>query len=217
MRIALVGATGLVGSKVLAEAVERGHGVVAIARNASKVPVSESVTAVSADAEAGIEPGVFEGLDVVVTTFNPGWGVEDLYQRTLNGQLAIERGVVAAGVQRLFVVGGAGSLLAPDGSQLVDGPAFPDAFRPGASAVRDYLTHLRTEAPTGVTWTFLSPAVEFGNPQVAGRTGQYRVGGDTPVFDAEGRSRISAEDLAVAIVDELEQGAHPNQRFTVGY
>lgn len=217
MRIVLIGATGLVGARILDEAVDRGHRVTAIVRDASKVPTVEGVTAIGIDVATELGSGLLAGADAVVSAFNPGWADPELYRRTAEGLAAIERAVVESGVGRYLVVGGAGSLLLPGGGQLVDGPEFPEAFKPGAQAQRDYLARLRDAAPADLDWVYLSPAIEFGDPSVAGRTGRYRLGGDEPVLDAEGRSRISAEDLAVAVLDELEAQRHHRERFTVGY
>lgn len=117
-------------------------------------------------------------------------------------------------MKRLIVIGGAGSLYI-DGKQLVDGPDFPAAFKPGAGAARDYLNILRGNKT--LDWTFFSPAIEMNHETSRVRTGKYRTGLENPVFDASGRSIISAEDVAVALVDELEQNQHIRQRFTAAY
>ncbi len=212
MKIAIIGATGFVGSALVKEAAARGHAVTAIARNTDKVPSLSGVRARSVDvADGSALQQVLSGHDVIVSAFNPGWGDPDIYDKHRKGSAAIARAAKLAGV-RLIEVGGAGSLHAPDGSQFVDSPQFPAEYRDGARAARDALDDRRQE--TGLDWTFLSPPFEL----VPGpRTGKYRTGGDHPVADEAGRSTISVDDLSVALLDEAEQPAHRGQRFTVAY
>ncbi len=151
----------------------------------------------------------------MLSAYNAGWNNPNLYHDFLAGSGAIQSAVKKAGVRRLLVVGGAGSLEVAPGVQLVDTPGFPAAYKPGASAARDYLDLLRQE--TGLDWTYLSPAILM-HPGTSGtRTGQYRIGRDLPVFNAQGESRIGVEDLAVALLDEAERNQFIRQRFTVGY
>jgi uncharacterized protein len=126
---------------------------------------------------------------------------------------ALIAGLPRAGVTRLIIVGGAGSLLLPDGKQQVDEPDFPAIWKPGALAQRDALEVYRAEAGA-LDWTYISPASVMMPGE---RTGKYRVGGDHVLTDATGQSRISNEDYAVAVVDELERPAHVRQRMTVAY
>jgi putative NADH-flavin reductase len=125
---------------------------------------------------------------------------------------ALITAVKQAGVGRLLVVGGAGSLEAAPGQALADTPDFPDAYKPEAAAGQAFLDVLRSEQD--LDWTFLSPSAEFA-PGV--RTGKFRLGGDQLLVDAQGKSGISMEDFAIALVDELETPQHSRQRFTVGY
>lgn len=210
MKITIIGATGFVGSALLAEALSRGHEVTAIVRNGSRVPAGPTVREVDASDAAALEPAL-KGQDVVISAFNGGWGDPDIYTKHRKGSTAIATAAAKAGT-RLIVVGGAGSLYAPDGSQFVDSDAFPAEWRDGARAARDHLAELK--AGSGLDWTFVSPPFELVPGE---RTGKYRVGGDTPVFDEAGASRISVADLAVAILDEAERPTHRGQRFTVGY
>ncbi|MDH4985283.1 NAD(P)H-binding protein [Aminobacter anthyllidis] len=211
MKIALIGASGFVGTTVLKEAAARGHKVTAIVRSPEKVEQIDGVTAVKADAsDAEALKAAISGSDVIVSAFNGGWGDPEIYSKHLAGSKAIVAAAKAAG-KRVIVVGGAGSLEI-DGKQLVDGPHFPDAYKDGARAARDALAALRTE--TGVEWSFVSPAIMMAPGE---RTGKFRIGGDQPVFDAKGESHISVEDLAVAIVDEAETPKHTGKRFTLGY
>jgi putative NADH-flavin reductase len=133
----------------------------------------------------------------------------------MEGAPRIQEAVKKAGVKRLIVIGGAGSLEIAPGKQLVDQPDFPAEFRDGAAAARDFLDILKKEED--LDWTLLSPAI-FMNPSTSGkRRGRYRTALNQPVFDKDGKSAISVEDLAVAIVDELEKPQHIRERFTAGY
>lgn len=212
MKIAIVGATGFVGSAVLQEASTRGHTVTAIVRDTAKVPAASGVSAKSVDVmDAAALKSAFAGQDVVISAYNPGWGDPAIYDKHRQGSAAIAGAAKAAGV-RLIEVGGAGSLYGPDGKQFVDSPNFPAEYRDGARAARDALEDLKKQ--TGLDWTFLSPPFEL----VPGpRTGKYRQGDDHPVMDGTGRSTISVADLAVALLDEAEKPAHRGRRFTVAY
>jgi putative NADH-flavin reductase len=203
MNIALIGATGNVGSRILEEALLRGHNVIAIARDASKVAARTGVTARAADVKDGAAlAAALQGADVVVSSgrfanFTAGDLLPALRQ---------------AGVKRLAVVGGAGSLEIAPGKALVDSPDFPAEYKPEASAGRDFLNALRNEKE--IDWTFLSPSALF----IAGeRTSLYRLGRDELLTAADGKSWISYEDYAIALLDELEQPKHARARFTVGY
>lgn len=215
MNITLIGATGLVGSAVLEELVTRHHAVTAITRHADKVPAGEGVTAVSLDVrDTDALADVLKGHDAVISAYNPGWTNPDYRKDFYDSTDSILAAAKKAGVTRVLVVGGAGSLWM-NGAQLVDGPQFPEMFRGAAGAVRDYLEKMKKESD--LDWVFLSPAIEFGPTGPAERTGSYRTGLDEPVFDGENRSRISAADMAIAIVDEIETPKHHRQRFTVAY
>jgi putative NADH-flavin reductase len=214
MKIAIIGATGFVGSALVTEALQRGHEVTAIARNTDKVPTGNAkLTAVKADAtDSGNLAKVVAGHDAVVSAFNAGWENPNLYQDFIKGSEDIQQAVKSSGVKRLLVVGGAGSLEIAPGVQLVDTPEFPAQWKSGATAARDYLNELKKE--TELDWTFLSPAI-FLHP--GERTGVFRLGTDQPVFDANGKSEITVTDMAVAIVDELEKKQFIKKRFTLGY
>jgi len=212
MKIALIGASGFVGAAVLKEAASRGHTVTALVRNPGKVEQLAGVTAKQVDVtDSKALAQALAGQDVVISAFNGGWGDPDIYRKHLEGSKAIADAAKAAKV-RVIVVGGAGSLQAPDGSQFVDSPDFPAAYKDGARAARDALKALRNE--TGLEWSFLSPAFVLAPGE---RTGKFRYGGDQPVFDAKNESKISVQDLAVALVDEAETPKHTGKRFTVGY
>ena len=220
MQVALVGATGFVGAALLQELLQRGHKVVALVRDPAKLAAHPQLRVVQADVmDAKAVEAAVRGSDAVLSAYNAGWANPQIYEDFMRGSRAIVQGVKAAGVQRYLVVGGAGSLYAAPGVQIVDTPEFPAAIKPGATAARDMLTELQQE--TALDWTLLSPAVGFhagSAAQKQGRTGQYRTGADTPLMQADGQpGDISVQDLAVALVDALEQRLHLRQRFTVAY
>ncbi|ANH81267.1 histidine kinase [Niabella ginsenosidivorans] len=215
MKIVLIGATGFVGNAILKEALQRGQQVTALARDTSKIRISDpNLTVKDQDVADVALATVIKGNDAVISAFNAGWGNPNLYEDFLTGSKEIEKAVEASGVKRLIVIGGAGSLEV-NGHQLVDSDGFPEQFRAGASAARDYLNILKENQL--LDWTFFSPAIEMGPHVQTGRTGKYRLGTDSPVFDNNGKSVLSVEDLAVVILDEAENGQHIRQRFTAGY
>lgn len=201
--IAIIGATGRAGSQLLEEALRRGHSVTAIARHASKLGQRAGVRTVDVDVSdaAALEQAV-AGHEVVLSA---------AHFATIEAA-AILGPVKRAGVKRLLVVGGAGSLLLPDGSRVIDSPGFPAEYKAEASAGAAYLEALRQEST--LDWSFLSPSAEF----VEGpRTGGFRLGQEHLLVSAEGRSWITFADFAIAMLDEVEKPAHSRQRFTVGY
>ncbi|HEX6748855.1 MAG TPA: NAD(P)-dependent oxidoreductase [Longimicrobium sp.] len=212
MKIAIFGAGGMIGQRVVREVLSRGHQVTAVARDPSRLSAPEGVAAVRGDAtDAASVAGAVRGHDAVISSVGPSATTgTDVYVGSARALIA---GLRQAGVKRLLVVGGAGSLEVAPGVQLVDTPGFPAAWKPAALATRDALGVFRSEAD-GLDWTYLSPAalIEPGE-----RTGRYRTGGDQLLTDAEGHSRISAEDFAIALVDELEQGKNVGRRMTAAY
>ena len=207
MKIALIGATGNVGSKILAEAVQRGHHVTAIVTDPAKLAARENLAVTAADAtDADALARAVAGHDSVIGAFNPSRDPDG------SGTRAIVAGVKRARVKRLLVVGGAGSLLLPSGERVIDQPDFPAAWKGGALLTAAFLDHLREERE--VDWVFLSPAAMLAPGE---RTGAYRVGKDHLLTDAGGESRISQEDYAVAMLDEVERPQHHRERFTVAY
>lgn len=215
MKVAVIGSTGYVGAHLVKELVDRNYDVVALARHTESIPSNDNITKVAVDINNhGQLVSALTGADVVISAFNAGWTNPNLYEDFTKGALAIQQAVKEAGVKRFIVVGGAGSLLI-DGNRLVDSPEFPQEIKPGALAAADYLDIIRKEDQ--LDWTMISPAIEM-NPHAGGaRTGKYRTGLDSPVFDQEGRSRLSVEDLAVAIVDEIANKQFINRRFTAAY
>jgi len=213
MNIALIGATGHVGHYFLEEALNRGHRVTALVRDPAKLAPREGLSVVQADVyDAAQVAHAVAGHDAVISAFNAGWGNPDIRDAHARGSRAILDGVKAAEVKRLLVLGGAGSLEIAPGQRLVDSPEFPEQWKQGALGAADALDQLRAEQE--LDWAFLSPAMLLDGET---RTGSFRVGGDQVLFDGHGESRISLPDLAVAMIDEAEQGNHHRQRFTVAY
>lgn len=217
MKIALIGASGFVGTAILKEALDRGHQVTAIVRNPENITLAnDQLKVVKADIlDTDQVTAAVKGADAVISAYNPGWSNPDIYEEFLKGSKSIQAGTKAAGVKRYIIIGGAGSLEVAPGLQAVDTPDFPAAIKPGASAARDYHNIIKEE--TELDWTFFSPAFEMHQGTSGVRTGVYRTGLDTPVFNEEGRSILSVEDLALVIIDELETPQHIKARFTAAY
>lgn len=216
MKVALIGASGFVGTAILNELSQRGHQVTAIVRHPEKVKKAENITAVSANVLDEEEVlSALAGQDAVISAYNAGWTNPNLYNEFIAGSKAIQATVKKIGIRRLIVVGGAGSLFISPKQQIVDTVDFPEDWKPGALAARDYLNFLKEEKD--LEWTFLSPAIEMHQGTSGTREGTYRTGLENPVFDAHHKSIISVEDVAVAIVDELENPQHIKQRFTIAY
>jgi len=213
MKVALIGASGFVGIPVLNELLNRGHQVTAIARNPDKITIkNENLTLKAADIfDTENLAKLIEGNDVVISAYNPGWTNPEIYNDFIKGSESIQEASKKAGLKRLLVVGGAGSLMI-NGAQLVDSPQFPAEYKAGATAARDFLNTLYHE--NDLDWTFLSPAIYLLPGE---RTGKFRLGTDEPVFDTAGKCEISVEDMAVAIVDEIENNHFIKKRFTLGY
>lgn len=202
-KIAIIGATGRAGSQLLEEALRRGHTVTAIARKASSLGARAGVSTKDVDVldSAALENAV-AGHDAVFSAAHFS-GIP---------ASAIINPVKKAGVKRLLVVGGAGSLFAAPGLKVIAAPGFPAEYKAEASAGSVFLDTLRQE--TELDWSFLSPSAEFVEEA---RTGTFRLGKDDLLVDANGRSWISFKDFAIAFIDELEKPAHTRQRFTIGY
>jgi putative NADH-flavin reductase len=203
MKVALIGATGNVGSRILAELLNRGHEVTGIARHPEKLQPQPRLIAKQGDVndEESLAP-LLAGHDAVIVAIK---------FQDMNPQSLINA-VKKAGAKRLLVVGGAGSLEIAPGVQLVATPEFPAIYKPEALAARGFLDMLRNEQE--LDWTYLSPSALFVPGE---RTGKFRLGTDHLLFNANGESKISMEDYAVVMVDELERPRHSRQRFTVGY
>ena len=215
MKIALIGATGFVGSNILNELANRNHEVTAIARNPKESELA-NVNFVKADIFNTEELSeILKNHDVVVSAYNPGWTNPNIYDDFIAGSNAIVEGVKKSGVNRYITIGGAGSLFVAPNLQAVDTPDFPKEIYPGASAARDFLNTLKEEKE--LDWAFFRPAFEMHQGITTGRTGKYRLGLENPVFDENQRSILSGEDLAVVIADEVENPKHHQIRFTAAY
>ena len=202
MKVALIGASGQAGSRILAELVRRAHTVTGIARHPEKIAVGPGVTAKKGDVfdREGLA-ALLNGHDVAISA---------VHFTASDPKILIEA-VRASGVKRYFVVGGAGSLEVAPGVKLIDTPEFPAIYKAEAGKGGEFLELLKQEKD--LDWTYLSPSALF----VAGeRTGKFRLGKDQLLANEKGSS-ISFEDYAIALVDELEKPAHSRERFTVGY
>jgi putative NADH-flavin reductase len=203
MKIALVGGSGAVGSRIANEALRRGHEVTAVVRDPARVGPRAHLTPVAGDAhDPSALAGVLAGHDVVVSAVR----VAQVAPAEL---IDAVRG---SGVKRYLVVGGAGSLEVAPGRILVDSPHFPAEHRGEALGGKKFLDALR--GVHDLDWTFLSPSALFTAGE---RTGSFRLGGDELLTGADGKSWISFEDYAIAMLDEIERPAHVRRRFTVGY
>jgi putative NADH-flavin reductase len=208
MKVVLYGASGMIGSRVLQELLSRGHTVTAVTRHPEKIIVP-GVRAIQGD--IGDQASVAltaRGAEAAVSAYAPPRAHPESLIPATQSLLA---GLAKAGVKRLIVVGGAGVLEVAPGLQLVDTPNFPDEWKGIALAHRNVLPFLKE---SNLDWSYQSPAALI---QPGERTGKFRLGGTKLVTDANGDSRISAEDYAVALVDELDQPKHLRQQFTVGY
>ena len=201
-KIALIGASGNAGSRILKELSDRGHQVTAIARSPEKIASLPNVVAKKGDVfdQAGLSE-LLKGHDAVISSVH----------FTASDPATLIEAVRASGVQRYLVVGGAGSLEIAPGQRVVDLPDFPAAYKAEATKGAEFLDILKQEKQ--LDWTFLSPSAEFVPGE---RTGKFRLGKDSLLSNDEG-SRISFEDYAIALVDEVEKPQHSRQRFTVGY
>ena len=233
MRIGIIGATGNIGQRVVTEALGRGHDVIAFTRDASRIEEDrENITWKSVDV---LDPdgvaAVLPGLDVLISGFQPGNAAQDMAD-TVRRSIA-DPTVYATAAKvllkaleshprtRLIVIGGAGSLEVRPGVTRADSDeelyAALDSLglpREYAAAVRGHRDALNVLRTSNRLWTYFSPAEDIAPGE---RTGRFRLGGDQPVLDAEGRSRISIEDAAVALVDEAELPRFVQRRFTIGY
>jgi len=203
MKIAIIGATGNVGTRLVNEALSRHHAVTAIARDTSKLTRRTGLSATLGDVTKpdALLP-LLKGHDAIISS---------LRFQGIDSQQLIEL-ARSSGVQRFLVVGGAASLEIAPGQLLLDSPHFPPAYKPEASAAKAFLDTLRNVKD--LDWTFLSPSVFFGPGE---RTGKFRLADNTLLTAADGKSSISYEDYAVAMLDEIENPKHSRARFTVGY
>ncbi|MEU7216170.1 NAD(P)-dependent oxidoreductase [Nocardia iowensis] len=228
MEIGIFGATGVIGARVVAEAQQRGHRVTAFTRAAARFPADRgTVTWKVADwLDADSIAAAITGLDVVISAVNAGHGIADTIANAENFVVGAQAMVSALERHpriRVITVGGAGSLEVAPGVQLVDTGAdftrtltevleVPAEYAEVVRALRDALNVYRL---SNRHWTYLSPSA--GRIEPGERTGRFRIGGDQLLVPADGAGDISAEDVAVALIDEAEQPRHIQRRFTVGY
>ena len=233
MHIGVIGATGTIGSRIVTEALDRGHRVTAFSRDVARVQDGrQNIRWKNVDVtDAGSVAAALPGLDVLISGFGAGNAANDPTD-------AVARAIADPGIYarvaaalltaleshprvRLIVIGGAASLEVKPGlvfadsdellNAAIDGFGLPTEY---AAAMRGHGDALNLFRTSNRLWTYLSPAVEIAPGE---RTGRFRIGGDQPVMDAEGRSRISAEDAAVAVLDEVELPRFVQRRFTIGY
>lgn len=213
--VVLIGASGFVGSAILKELLTRGHKVTAIVRNPQKILVKNSnLTVTKADvSDINALTNACKGKDAVISAYNPGWTNPNIYEETLRNYPLILDAVKQSGVKRLLCVGGAGTLFCAPGLRVVDSGVIPATIMGGVKSLGEfYLNTLRNEKD--IDWIFFSPA---GTLETGKRTGKFRLGKDNIIVDEKGNSHISAEDYAMAMVDELEIPKHHYERFTIGY
>ena len=214
-KTALIGASGFVGSAILNELLSRGYNVEALVRNPEKITVENPNLTVKkvdvADEKALAED--LKGYDAVISAYNPGWTNPNIYNDTLQNYPRIVEAARAAGVKRLLLVGGAGTLFCAPGLRVVDSGVIPAEIMDGVKSLGKFYLEILTKE-NDIDWVFFSPAGAF----VEGtRTGKYRLGKDDLIVDNKGNSTISVADYAKAMVDELEAPAHHKERFTIGY
>jgi putative NADH-flavin reductase len=209
MNVALFGSTGKAGSRILKELVSRGHRVTAIARNPAKLQVIDGVSSKKDDlSDVGATAEAIRGADTVISAYGPP---PDHTEEIVGVTQRLVDAVKRAGNARLLVVGGAGGLNVAPGVTLIDSGYLPEAYKPIAKSHERALNVLRASE---VDWTYLAPAAFF---EPGERTGKFRLGKDELIANDRQESRISMEDYAIALVDELEKPEHRKQRFSVGY
>ena len=203
MKIAIIGATGNIGTKVVNEALERGHTVTGIARHAGKLDKKNGLSTVSCDlADEKQLADNIQGVDaVIVSVRHDLCDIDHVYNACRQ-----------AGIKRVLVVGGAASLEVSPGVMLIDTPGFPDEIKVQATPAVDSLKRIREI--NDLDWSFISPSIIIAPGE---RTGKFRLAGDELLKDENGDSRISQEDFAVALIDEVEKPQYIRKRFTVGY
>ena len=213
--VLLIGGSGFVGSAILKELLERGNKDTTLVRNPDKITIkSPDLTIVKGDVTDFDEiKKLAEGKDAVISAYNPGWNNPNIYEETLKNYPRIVDAVKAAGVKRILIVGGAGTLFVAPGVRVMDTGVIPEAIMGGVKSLGEF--YLNTLIPENeIDWTFFSPAGEIAPGE---KTGKYRLGKDDLIVDEHGKSRISTGDYAAAMVDELEKPAHHKERFTIGY
>ena len=213
--VLLIGATGFVGSAVLNELLERGHEVTAVVRNAAKLPQNEFLTAVEQDvSDVEAIAKLAEGKDAVISAYNPGWMNPEIEKLITENYPKILEAAKKSGVERLIIVGGAGTLFCAPGLRVVDSGVIPAEIMDGVRPLGNFYLNILTNE-NDIDWVFFSPAGVLD--EEGKKTGNYRLGKDDLIVDAEGNSHISVQDYADALVNELEKPVHHKERFTIGY
>ncbi|WP_289139986.1 NAD(P)-dependent oxidoreductase [uncultured Brevibacillus sp.] len=209
MKIGIVGASGKAGQLITKEALDRGHQVTAIVRDASKI--SEPNVAVLEKDVFALTAADLNGFDAVVNAFGAPAGKEHLHVEAGNALIEAMKGAPST---RLLVVGGAGSLFVDEAktTRVLETPDFPDAYLATAKNQGENLRIL--QETNGIQWTFISPSAFFD--PAGERTGAYQLGKDHLLVNASGQSYVSYADYAIAVLDEIENPKHRNERFTVG-
>ncbi|HEM6846180.1 NAD(P)H-binding protein [Providencia rettgeri] len=213
MKISIIGATGFVGRALVAEALLQHHQVTAISRHSNQL--SQHAHLITAAGDITDIPWLtsrLKGQDVVISAFNGGWQNPNLYQDTVAGNLAILHAVQKSMVKRFIVVGGAGSLKTTAGIDLIDSPDFPAEIKPGAQAMREFKNQL--QSIDSLDWTYVSPAAMLEEGE---RTETFRLGGNQLLMNGNTPAKISVEDFAVAILDEVNNSQFIRQQFTAAY
>lgn len=214
-KVALIGASGFVGMAILNELLDRGYEVAALVRDPKKITIKNphlSIKAVDVSNEKALASAL-KGYNTVISAYNPGWTNPNIFNDTLTIYPRIVEAAKDAGVKRLLIVGGAGTLFAKPGLRVMDSGVIPEEILPGVKSLgRFYLDILSNEA--GIDWVFFSPAGEL---LPGPKKGGYCLGKDNLVTDKDGKSQITVGDYAEAMVDELENPAHHKERFTIGY
>lgn len=212
MNIALIGASGFIGSALREEALQRGHQVTALVSQPDKLQATDNLTIVKTNVQdTALLSEQLKGFDAVLSAFS-GHAQENVREYYVQGVQSIIRATKEAGIPRLLIVGGAGSLRVNTDTLLIDTPDFPEAYKGTALGAQDALVLLQKD--NELNWTMLSPAAEIFPGE---RTGKFRQGKDELIVDGSGSSRISVQDYAVAFINELEEVQHSRQRFTLGY
>jgi putative NADH-flavin reductase len=213
--VVLIGATGFVGSAILNELLERGHKVTAIVRNIKKLPENDHLTVVEGDvAHVDAIAKIARGKDAIISSYNPGWKNPKIAELIETNYPKILEATRKSGVKRLLIVGGAGTLFIKPGLRVVDSGAIPQEIMGGVRPLGNFYLHVLTKE-NDIDWVFFSPAGTFDRE--GKKIGKFRLGKDDLIVDAEGKSHISVQDYAVAMVDELEKKQHHKERFTIGY
>lgn len=212
MKIAVIGASGRIGKAIVAEALARGHQVIAIARNADKIEKASGVTIVKADVHSADETAAaIKGADALISAYNGGWADPKIRENFTAGTIGIIAGLKKAGVTRVLFVGGAGSLI-EGGERLIDKSEFNPAWKNGAEGAADALYLAQKEKD--LEWSFFSPAMQLMDEGKSG--GKYRLGLDAPIRNPKGEHKVTIGDYAHVALDEIEHPKHIRQRFTIG-